>query len=225
MSQTDPEAEEDVENMMIDLKINPDLIDEMQDMLCDQLTQYTKKELLADVQIGGPEKSLESLRKAMAYGKKKTAENVHRGRNRVTRPEIAETMGQLEERYRSWKKDIAYLKDICAYDFKDQTMVSILMDFVPDEVQKEISMKHETGGKKASSLKTIQLMTEKIIQRNKDRGESRKDRKRSGKVAAVAEGGQGDCSNFEQHEPFVWDYNANAGGWRLCGGSNEEKPG
>ena len=33
------EAEEDVENMMIDLKINPDLTDEMQDMLYDQLTQ------------------------------------------------------------------------------------------------------------------------------------------------------------------------------------------
>ena len=42
------EAEEDVENMMIDLKINPDLTDELQDMLHDQLTQYTKKELLAD---------------------------------------------------------------------------------------------------------------------------------------------------------------------------------
>ena len=38
------EAEEDVENMMIDLKINPNLSDEVQDMLYDQLTQYTKKE-------------------------------------------------------------------------------------------------------------------------------------------------------------------------------------
>ena len=59
-------------------------------------------------------------------------------------------MGQLEERYRSWKKDIAYLKDIGPYDFKDQTVVSILMDFVPDEVHKEISMKHETAGKKVA---------------------------------------------------------------------------
>ena len=83
------EAEEDVENMMIDLKINPDLADEMQDMLYDQLTHYTRKELLADVQMGGPEQSMESLRKVMAYGKKKAAENVHRARNRVTRPEIA----------------------------------------------------------------------------------------------------------------------------------------
>ena len=199
------EAEEDVENMMIDLKINRDLSDEMPDMLYDQLTQHTKKELLADVQMGGPEQSLESLREAMAYGKKKTAENVHRARNRVTRPEIAETMGQLVERYRSWKKDIAYLKDIGAYDFKDQTMVWILvlMDFVPDELHKEISMKHETAGKKASSLKTTQLMTEKIIQREKDTAESRKDRKRSGKVAAVAAGGQGDRFHFEQHELFV----------------------
>ena len=62
------EAEEDIENMMIDLKIKPDLSDEMQDMLYDQLTQYTKKELLADVQVGGPQQSLESLVKAMAFG-------------------------------------------------------------------------------------------------------------------------------------------------------------
>ena len=72
------EAEEE-----INLKINPDLSDEMQDMLYDQLTQYTTKELLADVKMGGPEQRLEPLRKAMAYGKKKTADNVHRSRNRV----------------------------------------------------------------------------------------------------------------------------------------------
>ena len=46
-------------------------------------------------------------------------------------------------------------------------MVAILMDIVPNEVPKEISVKHETAGKKASRLKTIQLMTEKIIQRRK----------------------------------------------------------
>ena len=43
------QAEEDVDKMMIGLKINPDPSDEMQDMLDDQLTKYTKKELLADV--------------------------------------------------------------------------------------------------------------------------------------------------------------------------------
>ena len=85
-------------------------------MLYDQLSQYTEKELVADLQMGGPEQIMESPRKAMA--KKETTENVHRARNRVIRPEIAESMGQLEERYRSWTKDIAYLKDIGAYDFK-----------------------------------------------------------------------------------------------------------
>ena len=88
---------------------------------------------------------------------------------------------------------------------------------------KEISVKHETAGKKASRLNTIQLMTEKIIQRRMDRAESGKDKKRSGKVAAVADGGQRDCSNFDQHELFVWDRSAIE--WRLCGGRNEEKPG
>ena len=57
-------------------------------------------------------------------------------------------------------------------------MVSILMDFVPHEMQKGISMKHETAGKKASSSKTIQLMTEKTIQRDKGRAECRKDKKK-----------------------------------------------
>ena len=205
-------AEEDVEDMMIDLKINPDVADEMQDMLHNQPTQYTRRELLADVQMGGPEQSVESVRKAMAFGKKKTAENVHRARNRVTRPEVAETMhGSTGRTIPKLEKGHCLLEGHRAHDFKDQTMVSILMDFVPDEIHKETSMNHETAGKKASSLKTIQLMTEKIIRREKDRAESRKDRKRSGKVAAVADGGQGDCSNFEQHELFVWDHNANAG--------------
>ena len=170
------EMDEEVEEMLRAVNVNPELREDLQDMLYDQLTQYTKKELLSDVQMAGPKQCFESLRRAMAYGRKKTAENIHRARNRVTRPEIAETMGQLEERYRSWKKDIAYLKEIGAYDFQDQTMISILMDFVPDEVHKEISMKHDTVGKKATNLKTIKLVTEKIIQREKGRLESRKDR-------------------------------------------------
>ena len=33
---------------------------------------------------------------------------------------------------------------------KDQTMVAILIDIAPNEVPKEISVKHETAGKKAS---------------------------------------------------------------------------
>ena len=44
------------------------------------------------------------------------------------------------------EKDIAYQKDIGAFDFKDQTMFSILKDFVLDEVHKEISEKREAAG-------------------------------------------------------------------------------
>ena len=39
-------------------------------------------------------------------------------------------------------------------------------------------MKHETAGKKASSLKTIQFTTEKIIEREKNRTDSRKGQSR-----------------------------------------------
>ena len=67
----------------------------------------------------------------------------------MTRPEIAENMLQIEEKYKKWKKDIACLKGIDAYDFKDTAMISILLDFLPDEAHKEITTKHETLGGKA----------------------------------------------------------------------------
>ena len=69
----------------------------------------------------------------------------------------------------------------------------------------------------------VATLATKIIQRRMDRAESGKDKTRSGKVAAVADGGQRDCSNYDQHELFVWDHSAIE--WRLCGGRNEEKPG
>ena len=89
----DLDTEEKVRNMLINLKISPDLGPDLQDMLCDQLNQHAKQELLSDVQMAGPDQSMESYRKAIVYGK--TAENAHRARHRATRPEIAENMSQL----------------------------------------------------------------------------------------------------------------------------------
>ena len=51
------EEQDDMESTMIEPKIDPDFIDDVQDILFDQLTLLTKKELLADVQIGGLENS------------------------------------------------------------------------------------------------------------------------------------------------------------------------
>ena len=167
----------DVEALLQDLNIKTELAEDLSETLYDQLTQYTKGELLSDIQMKGPMGSLESYRKAYAQGRKKTAENVHRARNRVTRPEIAETMGTLEEKFKKLRKDIAYLKDIDAYDIGDASMVSILMDLLPDEAQKEISMKFKTTGADAKALKQIMAEVEKIIMREKDRNQSRKDRK------------------------------------------------
>ena len=107
--------------------------------------------------------SFESYRKAFAQGKKKTAENVHRARNRVSRPEIAESLENMEARYKQWKRDIAYLKDIDAHDFGEAGMISILLDFLPDEAYKEITSKHETTGHKSSTLKQVMIEVEKII--------------------------------------------------------------
>ena len=44
----------------------------------------------------------------------------------VTRPEIAESMNTLEEKFKKWRKDVAYLKEIDAYDFGDACMVFLL---------------------------------------------------------------------------------------------------
>ena len=48
-----------------------------------------------------------------------------------------------------WKKDIAYLKDIDAYDYRDNGMISILLVSVSEEVHKEIVMKCATAGSNA----------------------------------------------------------------------------
>ena len=41
-----------------------------------------------------------------------------------------------------------YLKDIGAYDFQETTLVSILVDFLPDEVSREVNIKVGTVRKK-----------------------------------------------------------------------------
>ena len=93
-----------VNTMLTELKISMDLRSDFQDMLYDQLNQYTKGDLLSDIQMNGISQVFESYRKATVYGKKKTAENVHRARNRVTRPEVAGSLSSLEAPYREWGK-------------------------------------------------------------------------------------------------------------------------
>lgn len=48
------EMNEEVEEMLKPVNINPELWEDFQGMLYDQLTQYTKKELLSDVQMAAP---------------------------------------------------------------------------------------------------------------------------------------------------------------------------
>ena len=177
-----------VENMMIDLKINPDLADEMQEHALRPADSVHRERASCWRSNGWT---------WTKYGVFAEGDGVRQEENGR---EIAETMCQLEERYRSWKQDIAYLTDIGGLWFQR-----------PDDgldrhglrarwgAQKEISMKQETSGKKGQQFEDHTAHDRRrIIQREKDRGESRKDRKWSGKVAAVADGGHGDCSNFEQ---------------------------
>ena len=182
-----------------------DVKQELQHALYDQLTHYTKGELLADIQIAGSGMSFESYRKAFAQGTKKTAENVHRARNRVSRPEIAESLEDMEARYMQWKNYIAYLKDIDAYDFGEAGMISILLDFLPDEARKETASKHETTGHKSSTMKQEMIEVEKIIQRETDRKASRKDRKSVGekKIAFAGEGTR--HFNDDTQYAYIWD--------------------
>ena len=151
----------------------------------------------------------ESYRKAFAQSKKKTAENVHRARNRVSRLEIAESLEDMEARYKHRKKDIAYLKDIDAYDFGEAGMITILLDFLPDEAHKEITSKHETTGHKSSTLMQVVIEVEKIIQREMDRKASRKDRQPVGgkKYAFAGEGTH--HSNDDTQHAYIWDTSVN----------------
>ena len=181
----DLEDEKKVNTLLKSIGINPTVAEELQECLYDQLVQYTEGELLSDVQIAGPCLSFNSYRKAYHAGKKKTAQNTHRARNRVSRPAIAENMDELEEKFKKWKKDIAYLKDIDAYDYRDNGMISILLDFVPDEVHKEITMKYATVGSNGIDLRTAMLEVERIIERETDRVQGRRDRQTKGKISSM----------------------------------------
>ena len=87
----------------------------------------------------------------------------------------------------------------------------------------KISMKHETAGTKASSFKTIQLMTEKIMQREKDRAESRKDRK--GLVKSQLWPKEAKETAPMSSSTVRLRLQRQRSVWRLGGGRNEEKPG
>ena len=89
----------------------------------------------------------------------------------------------MEEKFKKWKKDIAYLKDIDAHDYRDNGMISILLDFV----HKEITMKYATEGSNAIDLRTAMLEVERIIEWEKDRVQSRRDPQTKGKISAFQE--------------------------------------
>ena len=145
----DLEDEKKVNTLLKSTGTSPMLAEELQESLYDQLVQYTGGELLSDVQIAGPCLSFNSYRKARHAGKMRTAESIHRARNTVSRPAIAENMDELEEKFKKWKKDID------AYDYRDNGMISILLDFVLDEIHKEITMKYATLGSNAIFLRTV----------------------------------------------------------------------
>ena len=55
----------------------------------------------------------------------------------------------------AWGKHIAYLEEPDAYDSRNDTMTTVLLDFMPDEVHTELVNKHETTGAKASSFRSF----------------------------------------------------------------------
>ena len=129
----------------------------------------------------------------------------------VSRPEIAESLEDTEARYKQWLKDIACLKDVDAYDIGEAGVISILLDFLPDEAHKEITTKHETTGYESSTLKQVMIEVEKIIQIEGDRKASRKDRKSvGGKKIAFAGKGPHHSNDDTQYE-YILDTSVNDG--------------
>ncbi len=62
-----------VQDVLEELGFDPGFAEDLQEALYDQLTQYTKGELLSDIRTACPMQSMESHGKAYAYGRKKTA--------------------------------------------------------------------------------------------------------------------------------------------------------
>ena len=58
---------------------------------------------------------------------------------------------------------VAHIMGIGAYDFQETALVSILVDFLPDEVSREVNMRVDTVGKNAVSVKNLQAMIDRIM--------------------------------------------------------------
>ena len=91
-------------------------------MLYDQLTQYTKKELFVGVQMGGLNRVKSGVLAEGDGVRTSRPESVDATRGRRNHGLTGRTISKLEK--------TAYLKD--------QTVVSILIDFVRDEVQQDL---------------------------------------------------------------------------------------
>ena len=63
-------------------------------------------------------------------------------------PDDRREHGRVGGKVQKVEKDIAYLKNNDAYDYRDNGMISILLDFVLDEVHKKITMKFRHNGAK-----------------------------------------------------------------------------
>ena len=137
--------EKKVNTLLKSIGINPTVAEELQESLYDLLVQYTEGELLSDVQIAGLPQ-FQQLQEGLPGGKEEDCRKYLPRAQQGCRPAIEENMDELEEKFKKWKEDIAHLKDIDAYDYRDNGMISILLDFVPDEVRKEITMKYATVG-------------------------------------------------------------------------------
>ena len=157
------------------------------------VTQYTKGELLEDIQNAGLDMSFESFWKMdfFAQGNKKTSEKVHRARNRVL---------YIEARYKQWRKEIAYLKDIDAFDFVEAG-IFIFRDLVPDEAHKEITSKHSSTGHKSSTLKQ---------EMNEVENDHPKNKPVEGKKIASFGDGTHHSSDDTQYA-YIWDTTVNEG--------------
>ena len=71
------------------------------------------------------------LQEGSPRGKEEDCREIHRARTRLSRSAITENMDVLEGKFKKLKKDIASLKDIDAYEHRDNGIISILLDFVP----------------------------------------------------------------------------------------------
>ena len=102
------------------------------------LLKYTQGSVKTKIQNKGKDDALESYRDLYQKNLKFTVRNRIEVQTKVTNPDPADSMDELEEKLDKWHKDIRYFKQIGGTMLPEEQKATVLLQLVPENLKEEL---------------------------------------------------------------------------------------